>query len=112
MSTFKFPLLVCALTLSTAAHAQPKDTVKDIFAAVNAEECRLDGENAELSVKARQQGVPLSKLLKLTKGGPKSSTAITMRAYELPVYGVPQRDRKTQTDFRAEVELECFKRIR
>jgi hypothetical protein len=35
-----------------------------------------------------------------------------MRAYELPVYGLPQLDRKTVSDFRAEVELACFKKTR
>lgn len=112
MNSIKLSLLACALLASAGAWSQSGDAAKRLLEQ-SARLCKAKGGLAELAVTARQSGVPLSEMLALDKGeGSAERSSIVMRAYEFPVYGLPQIDNKTPTDFRAEIELECFKKIR
>ena len=75
--------------------------------------CTTLGESATYVLLARENGLPLSKVLELsetqTPEMTKFAREMAMAAYELPHFSTPEMQAKQSQDFRNQIELTCFK---
>ena len=90
--------LAVALAVSGQAQAQ------------NSEKCKKIGAIAESIMKARQRGIPISKLMEVSEenaGG--SLRPVILFAYERPRYNSEEYQQEEIEDFRNRIELQCYK---
>ncbi|MEM9967584.1 MAG: hypothetical protein AAF755_05730 [Pseudomonadota bacterium] len=75
--------------------------------------CEQAGNIAEVIMMARQEGVPLSQVVKIAKESFNEEKAVVdmaVLAYEQPRYSSAAVKQQTIQDFRNNVELACYKR--
>lgn len=94
-----FKTIATVLALSIAPVAATAATAQ--------EACTIFGNSAELVMKARQQGVPLSKLMEISQGN-SIVTGIVLEAYKISRYSSPDYQERAIKDFRNVVELACY----
>ena len=91
-----------AFSLSaTFAHAVQSD---DEF-------CAEQADMAEIVMKARQAGVPMSKLLAIGAPAPNPYRYLIISAYELPRMSYEPNQQKMVEDFRNDYHILCFKAV-
>lgn len=75
--------------------------------------CTSLGESATYVLLARENGLPLSKVLELSQTSTPEMTKfareMAMMAYDLPHFSTPEMQAKQSQDFRNQIELMCFR---
>lgn len=92
--------IAIALALTTAQATQSDD-----------EFCAAQADMAEIVMKARQAGVPMSSLLEIGAPAPNPYRQLIISAYELPRMSYAPNQEKMIQDFRNDYHLLCFKAI-
>ena len=100
MNKFLIGLSVTTMLVTTPVHA-------------NMELCKVLGESAETTMKARQVGVAMSAALssipsELTGEGRRLLENIVVEAYKIPRFSSAEMQFKTIQDYRNRIELACF----